>query len=525
MLLDRPASIVGSGSSLALSSIRTQPRDPNPLSGPAPRSPLASALGYVARVLGWIVAFLALIRIPAVQGKLFIPFARWQRDVACGLIGAPRDAISIDFSCTGADAMALCLGAVLAFPTTWRKRLVGAAAGFALVSLINTVRVGHLSVVAGSGRLFQFWHFQAWPAVLIVAVAAYVFWWMRIAGRGQGVGTALAAGPGRRLAWRFLVLTVLLVAVYYGAADRLFENAAVLAAARGVAWLAGSLLSLGGIPVEVSQEYLKVGRFPYRVTQECIASPLMPVYLAAALAAPLAWWKRGVLVLLAGPVFFLLGTARMLVLALPRQLVGAPGVLLHAFHQLVLGAGLIVAAAWWVRRRAASSAARPAGAGSAGGGAWGVRALAALAGALALAALAGPAWSGVVGRAADAVSGSFTYRAPVPDPQLALKLLPGYQLALFAGLWLAAARSLRDWRRPLLGLAALAVFQIGLLASLAGLAGRWDFAPGVAMVRGLAIVVPLALAWVLTGVRHRRPGVVTEPAPSGSLEPAPTASD
>ena len=45
--------------------------------------------------------------------------------------------------------VALCMGAILAYPVAWSRRLAGAGLGLALILGLNTVRIGTLGRAAG----------------------------------------------------------------------------------------------------------------------------------------------------------------------------------------------------------------------------------------------------------------------------------------------------------------------------------------------------------------------------------------
>ncbi len=105
--------------------------------------------------------------------------------LAAGLFGAPALPVEVTLACSGADALALCLGAVLAYPVRWRTRLAGAGGGAALILGLNTLRIGTLGRVAASPAWFNALHLYVWPAVLTLAIAGYVFAWMRLADRRQ----------------------------------------------------------------------------------------------------------------------------------------------------------------------------------------------------------------------------------------------------------------------------------------------------------------------------------------------------
>ena len=84
---------------------------------------------------------------------------------------------------------------------------------------------------------------------------------------------------------------------------------------------------------------------------------------------------------------------------------------------------------------------------------------------------------------------------PPSDPQKALWMLPVYQAALFAALWLAAFAGL-GWKRFGLGLGILAASAIAFVALLSALASA-EFFPNVRYVRGWAVAAPVLVVLVL----------------------------
>ncbi len=54
-----------------------------------------------------------------------------------------------------------------------------AAGGIALILGINTLRIGTLGLAASSPGWFNALHVYVWPAILTLAIAGYVFAWMR----------------------------------------------------------------------------------------------------------------------------------------------------------------------------------------------------------------------------------------------------------------------------------------------------------------------------------------------------------
>ena len=100
----------------------------------------------------WFVGLFGLMRLPWVERVVLTPFAEIQQRVADQLTGAPSDLVYADASCSGGDPLALCAGATFAFPAAWGARLRGAAMGFTLITAMNVVRLGNLSLVARRTR-------------------------------------------------------------------------------------------------------------------------------------------------------------------------------------------------------------------------------------------------------------------------------------------------------------------------------------------------------------------------------------
>jgi len=217
------------------------------------------------------------------------------------------------------------------------------------------------------------------------------------------------------------------------------QSAAILVLGGVIAHAAAWTLVAIGVGAHAEANVLLTPRGAFMVTGACVATPLIPVYLAAVFAyAPTG--KRLVSgLLIALPLFLGLGIARLLVVALPATLVGSPLLLVHAFHQLLLGAVVVTGAAVWCH----------------GGRAAVVPALAGVATGAGFALLVGPAYTAALG----ALLGM-----PPVDPQHAIAWLPAFQIALFLAVWVAALVSLGS-RTLLSGLALLALSHaVGLLA-------------------------------------------------------------
>ena len=456
------------------------------------------------------VAFFGLLRVPWVVKNILLPFTGFQEAVAYRIGGDPNSSVRVDLSCSGADVIALCMGFVLAFPVAWRKRFSGALVGLALILVVNTLRIATLTHAVRDPFWFKTLHIYIWPALLILLVAVYVFFWMSTSSPRSESGSAegsltrrLFASPVAR---RFLPLTVLFVLVFIGASDWLFHSSWLKTVAIWITAAAGWLLAAIGVEATVSGNFLRTANGAFVVTQECVATPLIPVYFAAALSLPLTPLRRTLMLLAAFPVFFLLGGGRLLVLALPVRLIGSPELAIHAFYQ-ILTALLMVAGAAYLRGRRAGEKALAT-----------IRrtALATLAGA-AVGLAVGLAYNKLVFGLTEGLRGALDHAGHAhPDAQGALLLLPPYQLALLTGLWVAAAALLPAWRRLALGLALLAVSHPLLLLALGELFAHLGVELHVTAIRAMAVVIPLLLIWLLL----RRPSAARS-APAVALAEAP----
>ena len=459
------------------------------------------SLRFALTVGAWFVGLFGLMRLAWVERTLLTPFAQVQQDVADQLTGAPSNLVYADASCSGGDPMALCMGAIFAFPATWGSRLRGAAIGLLAITALNIVRLGNLSLVASDKALLDLMHVYIWPAILILAAAGYVYWWMGRQGEDTdggagGIGAVGLNGATRR----FMLLTVLLVVAYFALTPLVYESRMVSILGGWVALVGGGLLAAAGTTVNVSGQLLRTSHGSFLVTQECIFTPLIPLYLAGVLSVPLSKRAR-VLALLATPfIFFAVGVSRLLVLAVPRAVIPAHDVAIHAFSQTLLAVMLVAAAAIW--------AGTPAGARRVGGAGRG--GLAIVAGFL-LAGGAGLFWGDLIAAVAGGIQ-SMAGRAGhvYSDGQGALAILPAFQLGLFAALWLALGLA-RSWRRALAGMGLLALLQAVLLLTLSELAFHFGLDPHVGLIRAWAIAAPLAMVWLLW-----------RPAATGQTPPLPT---
>jgi exosortase/archaeosortase family protein len=297
------------------------------------------ALKFILRGAGWSLGLFGLLRLNWTEAHAVLPSTRVQAAAAEALFGTATRPVAITLACSGADALALCLGAILAYPVAWRSRLAGAGAGAALILGLNTLRIGSLGRVAASPGWFNTLHVYVWPAALTLAIAGYVFAWMHRVDRQHTtdrheVAPREPVHRGRpQPSRRFVVLAGAFLLLFAAASPLYLQSARVLALGGFIARAAALMLGVLGVPAHAADGVLWTPRGGFLVTQECIATPLIPVYLAGICAYATTWRQRILGVLATLPLFTALGVVRLLVVALPDALTASPLFFVHAFYQ------------------------------------------------------------------------------------------------------------------------------------------------------------------------------------------------
>jgi len=457
---------------------------------------------FLLAALAWSLGLFAALRLPWVEKRLVVPLTQAQKQAADYYAGSPAVPVVATLECSGTDVLALCLAAILACPVPWRARLAGSAGAVAFILALNTVRIATLGHTAASPDLFRVLHLQVWPAILVLAVAGYVFAWMRQAlvraEQPQGIGdceTALAP-----LVRRFAPRAAVLLVAFALCGPWIARSDTLLAAG---AWLAGAaalVLAAAGLTAAATGNVLATSRGAFIVTPDCLATALVPLYVAAVFTARWTWRARAVALIAAVPLFAGLAMIRLLLLALPPALAASPLFLVHGFHQLVLAVIGVVLLALWTEPPAPRRWARAAR-----------RAAAALGAAALLAVIVGGHLTSVVlgGALALAPHAPMDLTAP-GDAQGALALLPAFQAGLLLALGMAAVLG---WRRLLSAFALLLASQVGFLV-FAGLADRGGLVPHALFLRAWAVGVPVVLTMVMLRAGPRAPAPL-RPAADG----------
>jgi exosortase/archaeosortase family protein len=103
-------------------------------------------------------------------------------------VEAYRFSFYVVSECGAIEVMAIFFSAVIAFPTTWRKRAIGLAGGLPMMYGLNIFRLSLLAVIGAldnGGPWFEFAHEYLWQAVYIVFVVVVWMVWIEVIVRGR----------------------------------------------------------------------------------------------------------------------------------------------------------------------------------------------------------------------------------------------------------------------------------------------------------------------------------------------------
>ncbi|HSP14577.1 MAG TPA: exosortase H [Thermoanaerobaculia bacterium] len=154
-------------------------------------------LRFIVTFLILLAAFEFSLLIETVDRKVILPFtnsiavasasiirtAEGGVRVSGTTISAPCFAVDIKNGCNGVEATLFVLAAVLAFPATWMKKIIGVILGGLIIQAANLIRVVTLFLIGCRHRAwFDTFHLAIWQtAIFGIAVGFFVVWSRRSA--------------------------------------------------------------------------------------------------------------------------------------------------------------------------------------------------------------------------------------------------------------------------------------------------------------------------------------------------------
>jgi exosortase H (IPTLxxWG-CTERM-specific) len=176
-------------------------------------SPRRRSLLFLARFAVLLVVFYFLVAWRPVNDAAIVPFTAGIARVSAAILSvlgedvtvsgteirSPRFAVNIENGCNGVETALLFGAAVLAFPAPWKRRLLGLAAGFAAIQIINLLRVVSLFWVgAHRPALFTASHTVLWQSIVVLCGVLLFLVWATREQRARAAVTSASDGDGPR---------------------------------------------------------------------------------------------------------------------------------------------------------------------------------------------------------------------------------------------------------------------------------------------------------------------------------------
>jgi exosortase/archaeosortase family protein len=115
--------------------------------------------------------------------RLLRPLLGFDVHITGTIMGSGNFEVDVAPACSGAVPTSIYLAAVLAYPTTWRAKLIGSALGIVAIHMVNLLRVAALFLIGiYFHEAFHDTHvYVAQALVVCVAVALWLYWATRFA--------------------------------------------------------------------------------------------------------------------------------------------------------------------------------------------------------------------------------------------------------------------------------------------------------------------------------------------------------
>ncbi len=100
-------------------------------------------------------------------------------------------AVSIEAGCNGVEAAIVLIAGIIAFPASWRDRIVAIVLGFITIQVLNIGRIISLFYLGQwSETIFSFTHLYLWPVLIMLDVLIVFLVYLRYLNRNNPVGNA-----------------------------------------------------------------------------------------------------------------------------------------------------------------------------------------------------------------------------------------------------------------------------------------------------------------------------------------------
>ncbi len=102
------------------------------------------------------------------------------------IIQLPAITLDVKFGCNGLEAVMIYAVAVIAFPSAWKRKLIGILAGFFIIQVLNIIRIAGLAYSGVHFRkLFEVMHIYVAQGIMIAVALGMFLLYLHYAGRPE----------------------------------------------------------------------------------------------------------------------------------------------------------------------------------------------------------------------------------------------------------------------------------------------------------------------------------------------------
>ena len=128
---------------------------------------------------GWIVKLATLVATWFIKITGFAVKAGNLQGSSDDLIILPKKVLAVNLECTAIYLMIIFAAFVLAFPSDYKNKLIGLAAGIPLIFVANILRLFAIAIVATySPNLFTSFHDYVWQTLFVVFIIVLWLIWI-----------------------------------------------------------------------------------------------------------------------------------------------------------------------------------------------------------------------------------------------------------------------------------------------------------------------------------------------------------
>jgi len=103
------------------------------------------------------------------------------------IIQLPSISLDVKFGCNGLEAVMIYSVAVIAFPSSWKKKLIGISAGFLIIQVVNVLRIAALGYSGIHFKsLFEYIHIYVAQGIMIAVALGVFFLYLNYAQERKG---------------------------------------------------------------------------------------------------------------------------------------------------------------------------------------------------------------------------------------------------------------------------------------------------------------------------------------------------